>query len=48
MKKKAQINPKFILTAVGFIVGWIIGGKISPEFSVIGGAIGGFLAYRFL
>jgi len=48
MKKKGQINPKFILTAVGFIVGWIIGGNISPELSVLGGVIGGFLAYRYL
>lgn len=44
--KKAQFHPKMISLIIGFIVGWVVAGQINQNYSIIGGAVGAFIAFR--
>lgn len=48
MKRKGQISPKIIFTAVGFVAGWLLGGMFGNLYSIIGGILGATIAYKYL
>jgi hypothetical protein len=48
MNKKGQINPKIVFTLGGFIAGYVLIGQINSSFSIVGGIICAFLAWKFL
>jgi len=48
MNKKGQSTQRLLRIVIGVIIGWVVLGSITPEISIIGGVVGGFLAYKFL